>query len=383
MLLNFSRISADMEFFRDSNSFTVEALMDLMSDLYSDIAEGMHVKPEACESEDADAMVANLIWLGTLFQKIHCAQANTIAQANSAAVKQLSDLKLELDQQLGMLDTELEFHQNEKLRLEEKVALQEQKNTELEELEAEIQKLQNRSIAAEKTLDEARTRSISLKSEIVSLEAQTKEMDDSITEELQPRLRQATTEKNAKQSELDRIFDSIEVADGEIKTLKKQIRDMRKNLEDSNKMQIIKNLEQEKIKLHAQEKKIEETLRQKKEVEQQCENLAIKNDTVIRELQETKKKRQQLDEDMRRIQQQYKILESNEANYIEKRMRFNELKSICEQLRIDSAHLCKRTEQDIFALDEELYSAMEAINGYLNSVGAAIRKYTQKTEQCL
>lgn len=393
MSLRFNVLKEEMEYFENAESLAIESFLDLMRDLYRDVENGVGIDPESCVCEDSDELAGNLIWLGALFQKIYRNYQYDISRSGASDRVQLKKVSTDLEREIKALQKEKQdcedmrvqaaAKEKEKRRLEGEIALLKQKLPDLKILENQNRTLELEKDAEQKKWDDAQELKESLTGDIKNIEQKIKELHKEIKEQITPKLAQLGRDLNEAQKKHNGLNEQIQLDDEKVKKLKKQNEDLRRDIDNSDKQGILRQLEEKKTELQREKDAIADA--ESAIIRYNNEISGAKNEKVQKEAKRNEKKNEwsELDLELAELETEFANLIAAEALYAGKKRRYNSLKTSAEQLRKDSVLLGKRTGMEAFSLEEELERAMSTIGNYFAAVEEAIRKYSDRTEDAL
>lgn len=385
-----------MSYFENADTLTIESVLDLMMDLYNDVAEGIGIEPEVCECDDGDALAENLIWMGTVFQNICRLYRSNIASSGRVNLERLATMYRDLEQEVKTLQRRKVTYENETARL---VELQKkkrnlegelsdirQKQPELEALQYKVEQLKVEKEQVEQKWAVSRSARTQIETTITQTRGLINDLDEQIRDRSAVKAELEKTQTLRGKELLD-LNAQIKSGDTEISKLNGQIEALRKDIAQSDKAGILRNLQNQQFELEQEKRAIEVCIAEirtcEREIKEAREEKAKKNSELEKKRRDQERAQQELIQLQQNLEQFEEVLDGlsgGRGQYNKLKRRYQSLQMITEQLRKDGAILCKRTGMESFSLRDDLDRAMNAIGSYLTSVAAAIDQYSSQTE---
>lgn len=385
MPLHFSRLKNEMSYFENADELTIESVLDLMFDLYSDVAEGIGIGPEVCECDDSDALAENLIWMGTVFQNICRIYGKDIAVSNRSNQERLAGIQTDLEEEVLTLLNRKDAYEKTKARvvslqkekriLEGELSECKQKQPDLKTLENRVEQLKQEKEKAERDRNTKQDDCRQMIEEIDRLNVE--------IAELTPSVNVLTSTLKARQDALMSLNTQINSDDVQIQKLNEQIERLRKDIERSDRVGILRHLQEQKSELEQIKTEIAGYISVIRTYEREIEDSKADKQRKEQELDQKRQDQEKLQKELENLEDVFNGLCSNREQYNKLKRRYNSLKMIAEQLQKDGAILCKRTGMENFSLQDDLERGMNAVGAYLSAVAAAIDQYSRKAEGSL
>lgn len=392
MPLHFSRLKNEMSYFENADELTIESVLDLMFDLYSDVEEGIGIGPEVCECDDCDALIENLIWMGTVFQNICRIYGENIAVSNSVNQESLAGIRADLEQEVLVLLKRKDAYektkdrvvalQKEKRILEGELSVCKQRQPDLKTLENRVNQLKEEKDKAEQDRNTRQNNCSRMKVEIENITEEIGRLDEEIAE-LTPSVNVLTSTLNARRGALTSLNAQIESGDVQIQNLNDKIERLRKDIERSDREGILRHLQDQKSELEQIKTEIAGCISVTRQYEKEIRGAEEEKRLKERELDQKRREQEKMQQELEQLEGVFDGLRSNQEQYNKLKRRYNSLKMIAEQLQKDGEILCKRTGMEKFSLQDDLERGMNAVGAYLSAVAAAIDQYSRKAEDCL
>lgn len=268
MALRFSRLKSEMPYFENADALSIESVLDLMFDLYSDVEEGIGIGPEDCGCDDSDALTENLIWMGTVFQNIYRVYSKEISAAGSSNQNRLIRIRADLDREIQtLLERKNTYEktkervvvlQKEKRTLEGELSECREKQSELKALENRVAQLKKEKAKADEDWKKSQNDCQKLEKAISETTGEIDKLDEKIRDELTPHMKELTDTLTERQNELKRLNTKIQSGDEQSERLKGQIEKLQSDIENSDQEGILLRLQEQESALKQEKNELAE-----------------------------------------------------------------------------------------------------------------------------